>query len=74
VEAHRLHPFFERGTDVDVVLDLMIHDLEICLHYIKGGWASVDAVGYRSCPTRWTSPMYALPSKADVWPTSPPAG
>jgi len=45
VEAHRLHPFFERGTDVDVVLDLMIHDLEICLHYIKGGWTSVDAVG-----------------------------
>jgi len=45
IEAHRLHPFFERGTDVDVILDLMIHDLDIVLHYVKSPISHVDAVG-----------------------------
>ncbi|MCX7981287.1 MAG: Gfo/Idh/MocA family oxidoreductase [Syntrophales bacterium] len=45
VEAHRLHPFFERGTDVDVILDLMIHDLDILLHLIKEKVVRVEAVG-----------------------------
>jgi predicted dehydrogenase len=45
IEAHRLHPFFERGTDVDVILDLMIHDLDIILHYVKSPVIRVDAVG-----------------------------
>jgi predicted dehydrogenase len=45
VETHRLHPFFERGTDVDVVLDLMIHDLDIILHFVKAPVENVDAVG-----------------------------
>jgi predicted dehydrogenase len=31
VECHRLAPFTERGTDVDVVLDLMVHDLDVIL-------------------------------------------
>src|SRR5206468_12574497 len=31
LECHRLAPFVERGTDVDVVLDLMIHDLDVIL-------------------------------------------
>ena len=35
IEAHRLHPFFERGTDVDVILDLMIHDLDIILKFVN---------------------------------------
>ena len=45
IEAHRLHPFFERGTDVDVILDLMIHDLDIILHFVKSPVRSVEAVG-----------------------------
>lgn len=45
VESHRLHPFFERGTDVDVILDLMIHDLDIILHYVKSAVTHLDAVG-----------------------------
>lgn len=45
IESHRLHPFFERGTDVDVVLDLMIHDLDIILKFVNSPLASVEAVG-----------------------------
>lgn len=45
IEAHRLHPFFERGTDVDVVLDLMIHDLDIILKFVNSPLTSVEAVG-----------------------------
>jgi predicted dehydrogenase len=45
IETHRLHPFFTRGTDVDVVLDLMIHDLDIILHFVNAAVESVDAVG-----------------------------
>ena len=33
IEAHRLSPFPARSTDVGVVLDLMIHDLDVCLLY-----------------------------------------
>jgi predicted dehydrogenase len=45
IEAHRLHPFFERGTDVDVILDLMIHDLDMILNFVKSPLKNVDAVG-----------------------------
>ncbi len=45
IETHRLHPFFNRGTDVDVVLDLMIHDLDIILAFVKSPVEDVDAVG-----------------------------
>lgn len=45
VETHRLHPFFNRGTDVDVVLDLMIHDLDIILKFVNSPVKTVDAVG-----------------------------
>jgi predicted dehydrogenase len=45
IESHRLHPFVERGTDVDVVLDLMIHDLDLILHYVRSPLANVEAVG-----------------------------
>jgi predicted dehydrogenase len=45
VESHRLHPFIERGTDVDVVLDLMIHDLDIILHFVRSPVKNVEAVG-----------------------------
>jgi len=45
IETHRLHPFFTRGTDVDVVLDLMIHDLDIILNFVNSPVKSVGAVG-----------------------------
>ena len=45
IESHRLHPFFERGTDVDVILDLMVHDLDIILHFVRSPVSAVDAVG-----------------------------
>jgi predicted dehydrogenase len=45
IECHRLAPFVERGTDVDVVLDLMIHDLDIILSVVHADVESVEAVG-----------------------------
>lgn len=45
IEAHRLSPFPNRSMDIGVVLDLMIHDLEIILHLVKSPIASIDAVG-----------------------------
>lgn len=45
IEAHRLSPFPNRSTDIGVVLDLMIHDLEIILHLVRSSVQSVDAVG-----------------------------
>jgi predicted dehydrogenase len=45
VESHRLAPFGIRGTDVAVVLDLMIHDLDLVLSLMKRAVTSVAAVG-----------------------------
>lgn len=45
IEAHRLSPFPARSTDVGVVLDLMIHDLDVILAFVKSRVAGVDAVG-----------------------------
>lgn len=45
VEAHRLASFVERGTDVDVIRDLMIHDLDILLALLPVPLRSVEAVG-----------------------------
>jgi len=45
IETHRLNMFAPRGTDVDVVLDLMIHDLDIVLHFMKQLPDKVDATG-----------------------------
>lgn len=45
VECHRLSPFPGRGTDVSVVLDLMIHDLDIILTMDRSEVVSLDAVG-----------------------------
>ena len=45
IECHRLSPFPQRSLDIGVVLDLMIHDLEIVLHLVSSPVASVDAVG-----------------------------
>jgi predicted dehydrogenase len=45
IECHRLAPFVERGTDVDVILDLMIHDLDVILSLVCADVQSVEAVG-----------------------------
>lgn len=45
IECHRLAPFVERGTDVDVILDLMIHDLDIILSIVRGEVVAIEAVG-----------------------------
>ncbi|RJP23619.1 MAG: gfo/Idh/MocA family oxidoreductase [Candidatus Abyssobacteria bacterium SURF_5] len=46
IESHRLAPFSPRGCDVNVVLDLMIHDLDIILSLLKSPIEQViDAVG-----------------------------
>jgi predicted dehydrogenase len=45
IEAHRLSPYSQRSTDIGVVLDLMIHDLEVILHFVRSPLWSIDAVG-----------------------------
>jgi predicted dehydrogenase len=45
IEVHRLSPYPARSTDIGVVLDLMIHDLDVVLAFVKAPVASVDAVG-----------------------------
>jgi predicted dehydrogenase len=45
IECHRLAPFTERGTDVDVVLDLMVHDLDVVLSVTRAVPESLEAVG-----------------------------
>lgn len=45
IESHRIHSFKPRGTDVDVVLDLMIHDIDIILSIIDAPLATIHTVG-----------------------------
>lgn len=45
IESHRLASFNPRGTDVAVVLDLMIHDIDIILHLVKSPVVTLDASG-----------------------------
>jgi predicted dehydrogenase len=44
-ESHRLSPFLGRGADVDVVLDLMIHDIDILLSLVPSEVSGVHATG-----------------------------
>jgi len=45
IEAHRLSPYPARSTDVGVVLDLMIHDIDVILALVNSPVVAVDAVG-----------------------------
>jgi predicted dehydrogenase len=45
IECARLAPFRERGTDVNVVLDLMIHDIDLVQMIVGGELTSLDAIG-----------------------------
>jgi len=55
IETHRLGVFTARSTDVDVVLDLMIHDLDVILSLVPSPLASIDSVG-----------VHALTDKVDI--------
>jgi predicted dehydrogenase len=55
IETHRLGAFTARGTDVDVVLDLMIHDLDVILSLVPSRISSIDSVG-----------VHALTDKVDI--------
>ena len=45
IESNRLAPFKARGTDVSVVLDLMIHDIDLVEHMVQSPITTIDAVG-----------------------------
>jgi len=45
IEVHRLGTFPERSLDIDVVFDLMIHDLDLVLSLVRSDVASIEAVG-----------------------------
>ena len=45
IEAFRITPFRDRGTDVSVTLDLMIHDIDLILDFVKAPIDSVEAIG-----------------------------
>jgi predicted dehydrogenase len=45
IECHRLSPFSKRGLDVGVVMDLMIHDIDIVLGLVKSEIIDIEAVG-----------------------------
>ena len=47
IDCERLSGFKERGIDVDVVLDLMIHDLDLVLSLAKGEIAQISACGFQ---------------------------
>jgi predicted dehydrogenase len=45
IEVHRLAQFNPRGTEVSVILDLMIHDIDIILHLVKSDIKNISASG-----------------------------
>jgi predicted dehydrogenase len=45
IESHRLSIYQERGTDVSVVLDLMIHDIDIILNFVRSEVKNIHAAG-----------------------------
>ena len=47
IESHRLAPFNPRGTDVNVILDLMIHDIDIIQTIVKSPIKNIDASGVK---------------------------
>ena len=55
IEVHRLGTFPERSLDIDVVFDLMIHDLDVVLSIVESPVAAIDAVGVPVLTPRSTS-------------------
>jgi predicted dehydrogenase len=52
IEVHRLGTFPDRSLDIDVVFDLMIHDLDVVLSLVKSDVESIEAVGVPVLTTR----------------------
>jgi len=52
IEAHRLSSFQERSLDIDVILDLMIHDVDVALQLVPAEVERVDAVGVSALSSR----------------------
>ena len=52
IEAHRLSSFAPRSLDIDVILDLMIHDIDVVLHLVHAEIERIDAVGVRALSSR----------------------
>ncbi|MEC7983973.1 MAG: Gfo/Idh/MocA family oxidoreductase [Myxococcota bacterium] len=53
VQTERLAPFSGRGTDSSVLLDIMIHDLELCLHFFPGELLDVRGIGISVCSSTY---------------------
>jgi predicted dehydrogenase len=74
IESHRLAFFKERGTDVDVVLDLMIHDLDHVLSLVRSQSRRYGPQASRCSPPPLIWPTSGSSSPAGASPTSrPPA-
>ena len=69
IEVHRLGTFPERSLDIDVVFDLMIHDLDVVLSLVGSDVESIDAVGVPVLTGRSTSPTRACGSPTAASPT-----
>ena len=52
VEVHRLGMFPERSLDIDVIFDLMIHDLDLLLTSVKSEVTSIEAIGVNVLDSR----------------------
>ena len=59
IEAHRISPYPFRSTDIGVVMDVMIHDIDIILSLAAGGIKKIDAVGVNVIvtPRGFTTPV-----------------
>jgi len=64
IESHRLSSFNPRGTDVAVVLDLMIHDIDLILSFIKSPVKSIHASGVSII--YFTSPILKVLTALDL--------
>jgi predicted dehydrogenase len=53
IEVHRLGAFPDRSLDIDVVFDLMIHDLDVILSVVKSPVGAIEAVGVPVLTTRY---------------------
>ena len=67
IEAHRLSPFPNRSMDIGVVLDVMIHDLEIILHLVRSELESIDAVGVPVLRSLNCTVKGADPAESEAW-------
>lgn len=52
IECTRIAPYVTRGTDVPVVLDLMIHDIDIILSFVRSGVERISAIGFNPVSER----------------------